>query len=172
MDSAHLSKRELLAITDPVDFVGTVIDSIWAKPWPPDDRSEAYCEFFLALPKEQRVIWSTWLVQGEVQNGGFSQYFANSPGDCFIEEARTGFTDIGAHDLEAMFEVVLAYFRRNRARIDAAGSWDEYAKVMGYVAIEENLDRVTSRFLAQMDRFYEFRREYILRHLDVFCEAA
>jgi len=172
MESEPLSRSELIELTDPVDFVGTVIDWIWAKPWPSDDRSPAYQQYFLALPREQRVIWSTWLVQGEVANGGFGQYFPNIEGDCFIEEARTGFVELGAHDLAEMFESVLRYFRQNRALIDAAGSsYEAYSKILGYVAIEENLNKVTSRFLARMDDFYVLRRDYILRHIDAFCEV-
>jgi Domain of unknown function (DUF4375) len=172
MGSEPLSRSELTALADPVDFVGTVIDWIWAKPWPSDDRSPAYQQYFLALPKEQRVIWSTWCVQGEVANGGFGQYFPNIQGDSFIEEARQGFVELGARDLAEMFDSVLTYFRQNRARIDVAGdSYEEYSKIMGYVAIEENLNNVTSRFLARMDDFYVLRRDYILRHLGVFCQA-
>ena len=171
MKSPPLSRSELTALTDPVDFVGTVIDWIWAKPWPSDDRA-AYQQYFLGLPREQRVIWSTWRVQGEVANGGFGQYFPNIRFECFIDEARSGFVELGAHDLAEMFESVLSYFDRNRARIDAAGDcYEEYVKIMGYIAIEENLNRVTSRFLARMDDFYVLRRDYILRHLDAFCEA-
>jgi hypothetical protein len=163
----------LIAVTDPVDLVGAVIDWIWAKPWPADDRSPAYRQYFLALPKEQRDIWSTWCVQTEVANGGFGQYFPNTHGDCFIEEARKGFVELGAHDLAEMFESVLAYFRENRAGINAAGdSYEKYSKIMGYVAIEENLNHVTRRFLDRMNDFYVLRRDYILRHLDSFCEAA
>lgn len=112
--------------------------------------------------------------QGEVANGGFGQFFANIQGDCFIEEARNGFVELGAHDLAEMFESVLAYFRQNRARIDAAG--DSYhtrntRRSCGMSRVEENLNNVTSRFLARMDDFYVLRRDYILRHLDVFCDA-
>jgi hypothetical protein len=172
MRSEPLSRSHLTVLTDPEDFVGTVIDWIWAKPWPANDRSPEYQQYFLALPREHRVIWSTWRVQGEVANGGFGQYFPNIRGDCFIEEARKGFVELGAHDLAQMFDSVLAYFQQNRARIDAADdSYKEYSKIMGYVAIEENLNNVTSRFLNRMDEFYVLRRDYILGHLDAFCDV-
>lgn len=160
---------EELDLTDPVEFVGVVIDLIWAKPWPDDDL-EAYWKFFLALPREQRVIWSTWRVQGEVANGGFGQYFANIQGDCFVEEARTGFVELGANDLAEMFETVLAYFRQNGHAIEAAASDEEYAQIMGYVAIEQRLDNITRRFLRRMDDFYLLRRQYIEDHWDAFCD--
>lgn len=165
-----LSKSELLAIEDTIDFVGTVIDSIWAKEWPPDMKTEAYRDFFLGLPKEQRVIWATWRLQAEVSNGGFGGYFANLEDNVFVEETIDGLRILGANELAAIFHSVLGYFDAHRDQIQQASDWDQYAEVMGYNAIEQNLDRATSRFLHGKDEFYAVRRRYILQHLDVFCD--
>ena len=80
-DDTGLSRSELIAIEDNVDFVGTVIDAIWELPWPGEQGSDEYVAFFKALPPEKRLIWATWRLQGEVDNGGFGQYFTNIEDD-------------------------------------------------------------------------------------------
>jgi hypothetical protein len=165
-----LSKQELLAINDDIEFVGRVIDHIWALPWPNNPRSAEYVQFFKSLPKEQRVIWSTWRVQAEIQNGGFGGYFANLEDDCFVAEALNGFRILGAHEMLAMFESLLDYFDVHKSEIRRAKDWHEYAKIMGHVAVEDNLNNVCSRFLERIADFYSLRRDYITANLDVFCD--
>jgi len=47
------------------------------------------------LTDGQKAIYSTWLVEGEVNNGGFNQFYFNSSGS-FAEMAVNGFEVIGA----------------------------------------------------------------------------
>ncbi len=42
-----------------------------------------------------QYIYAVWLLEGEINNGGFNQYFYNSSG-LFAEEAYTGCINIGA----------------------------------------------------------------------------
>jgi len=52
---------------------------------------------FLAMPLGIQALYSTWLVDGEVNNGGFNQYFWNSSG-AFADLAVVGFDYFGAHE--------------------------------------------------------------------------
>lgn len=42
-----------------------------------------------------RAVYSTWILEGEVNNGGFNQFFWNSSGD-YAAEAQAGFDLMGA----------------------------------------------------------------------------
>src|SRR5579872_5516915 len=52
---------------------------------------------FLILSKGQQMFYSTWWLESEVNNGGFSQYFWNSASS-FAKEAYYGYLSIGATD--------------------------------------------------------------------------
>jgi hypothetical protein len=43
------------------------------------------------------MLWATQLVDNEVNNGGFNQFFFNASGN-FVDEAIEGFRLIGAHE--------------------------------------------------------------------------
>lgn len=168
-ERAGLSRSELLAIEDDVDFVGAVIDDIWAMPWPEDHGSSAYVAFFKSLTPENRLIWATWRLQAEVDNGGFGQYFTNIEDDCYIEEALDGLTTLGASEHRDMLEQVIKYRDEHADEIAKAKDWDEYVKIMGVVPLDRALDNISFRFINKNSELYALRRKYILQHLDVFA---
>ncbi len=165
-----ISKHELLAVDDDVEFVGGVIDQIWMLPWPKDYGSAEYVEYFQSLPKELRVIWSTWEVQRLVKNGGFGGYFANLIANCYVDEARDGFRSLGVDEMLVMFESVLDYFNAHAQAIHAAKDWEEFSKIMGFGAIENHLPGITFNFVAGFGDFYAVRRRYITSNIDTFCD--
>lgn len=59
-----------------------------------NDWKNAYTKV-KALPKGFQHIYSLWVLEGEVNNGGFNQYFFNSSGQ-FVDEAYDGCIAIGA----------------------------------------------------------------------------
>ena len=167
-ESDRLSRSELLAIEDDVDFVGAVIDEIWALPWPEDQ--DEYVAYFKALPHPQRVIWATWVLQAEVDNGGFGQYFANIDHDCFIDEAIDGLTALGATDHREILEKVTAYRREHADEIGPSPTFDQYHEIMGVAALDRAFgENIGFRFINKNDELYALRRKYIMQHLDVFA---
>lgn len=164
-----LSRSELLAMQNDVDFVGTVIDDIWAMPWPEDQESDEYVAFFKSLSPKKRLIWSTWRLQGEVDNGGFGQYFTNIEDDCYIGEALDGLTTLGATEHRNMLEQVIKYRDEHAEEIANAKDWNEYAKVMGVVPLNQALDNISFRFINKNPELYAMRRKYIMDHIDVFA---
>ena len=59
-------------------------------------NEEEYLLSLRALPEPHRSLWSTWIVQCEVENGGFAQYFWNIEADGFYDGAESGFTALAA----------------------------------------------------------------------------
>lgn len=55
----------------------------------------------LSLPKGFQVVYATWWVEAEVNNGGFNQYFWNPSGE-FQNEALAGYKLIGALEHEKL----------------------------------------------------------------------
>lgn len=169
IEDSGLSRSNLLTIEDDVDFVGTVIDDIWRMSWPGEQGSDEYVAFFKSLPSEKRLIWATWRLQGEVDNGGFGQYFTNIEDDCYVEEALAGFTTLGATEHRQMLQQVIEYREEHADEIAKAREWDDYVKIMGVVPLNEALDNVTFRFINRNPELYALRRKYIMGHLDVFA---
>lgn len=164
-----LSRSELLEIEHDVDFVGAVIDDIWAMSWSDEQGSDEYVAFFKSLPPEKRLIWATWRLQGEVDNGGFGQYFANIEDECYIDEALDGLTTLGASEHRKMLEQVIQYRDEHADEIAKAKNWNEYAKIMGVVPLNQALDNITFRFINKDSQLYAMRRNYIMQHLDAFA---
>ena len=52
-------------------------------------------EIISSLPDGLIMLYSTWIFEAEVNNGGFNQYFYNSSNQ-FVEEAYQGLLEIGA----------------------------------------------------------------------------
>jgi len=59
-----------------------------------DKREER--EIVQALTPGQRAIYVTWIVEGEVNNGGFNQFYFNSSGQ-LADMSEEAFKTIGAH---------------------------------------------------------------------------
>ncbi len=84
--------EEVMNGIDDEDLVMAVMDCIDYKM--PTNYKRIY-KTIMGLPKGFQVIYTTWCVEAEVNNGGFNQYFFNSSGQ-FAIEAIDGFEEIGA----------------------------------------------------------------------------
>ena len=68
------------------------------------EREEA---ILAALSPGQQMVHATWLVEAEVNNGGFNQFFYNSSG-AFADEALAGFRLLELSEYEALLERAIA----------------------------------------------------------------
>jgi len=66
--------------------------------------------------KGLQMVWATQLVDDEVNNGGFNQYFFNSSGQ-FAMEAIEGFELIGAHERAALVSRAVDQLFRDAPRL-------------------------------------------------------
>ena len=86
-----------------VDELVRVVDAV------PSDEQPA---FVRSLSPGLRMVWGVFLVDGEVSNGGFNQFFWNGSGE-YVQEAREGFRLIGAHPQVALLDEAVARFERH-----------------------------------------------------------
>jgi hypothetical protein len=80
------------------------------------DRGREY-EVVLALPAGYRVVYSTWVLEAEVSNGGFLQYFYNSRCE-FIDEALEGLERLEAGDHLSVFEEAVVRITEEVGRLE------------------------------------------------------
>ena len=70
-----------------------------------------------SLGEEDRELLAIWLVDSEVNNGGFDQFYWNSAGD-LAKEAIEGFATIGAEERAEIVEAANSHFPGQRPSED------------------------------------------------------
>jgi len=122
-------------------------------------------ELVTALPAPIQDVYTTWVLENEVENGGFNQYFWNSSGQ-FAEEVSAGLDRMEAH---AHADIV----RNAMNTILAAGeAWGKFRRTGTLEAFSGSYDEST---LAELDRAFEeagplspLRIRYIRRRPSAF----
>ena len=69
------------------------------------------------LSKGQQAFFSTWIIEGEVNNGGFNQFYFNSSGQ-YAEMAESGFMTIGAEKFSELTKRANKIYFENKKRLD------------------------------------------------------
>jgi hypothetical protein len=139
-----------------LDYVGTKIDR----------RYEAEKAIVSRLSLGFMVVYATWGVEAEVNNGGFNQYFWNSAG-MFADEAVAGYRAIGASSHADLLARAIKVERAERTRVEAF-------KARG--TLQAFSDSYESNPLNDLDRqFYELcedpsalRTVFIRNHPELF----
>lgn len=123
-------------------------------------RKDEEYEIVSGLSAGFRMVYTTWWLEAEVNNGGFNQYFWNSAGR-FAKEALAGFERLGATEHAALVAEAIAIEAEER-------SAQQKHKDAGTVeAFSESYE--TSRLGALDERFYalslgDLRVRYIQSH--------
>jgi len=78
------------------------------------DNSDGEYKIVTGLSKGLQIIYSTWLVEEEVDNGGFNQYFWNSSGQ-YQKEALEGFKLLGAKEHAGLMDEAIAIYNQEAA---------------------------------------------------------
>jgi Domain of unknown function (DUF4375) len=73
-------------------------------------------EIVRSLPSGVMAVYTTWLVDAEVNNGGFNQYFFNPAGQ-FAGDALAGYELLGAEPYAAVMRSAIATFEADRDRL-------------------------------------------------------
>ena len=156
---------EILQATPDADLEQTVLDYIFHQ----IDRSgEDAAVVVPALPEGLQMVYATWLVESEVSNGGFPQYFWNSSGE-FAVEALYGYRMLGAQRHAATLETALATYIRERPQLErfrGGGTAEDFAAWAAYSA----LGTLDWQFwsLATAEDPHALRISYIRAHPDEF----
>jgi hypothetical protein len=94
-----LDRATLESIKDS-ELEQAIIDYIFVKI---GDNFDKEYEIVNALSEGFKAVYTTWVVEAEVNNGGFNQYFWNSSGQ-FAMEAIAGFKELSALQHASLME--------------------------------------------------------------------
>src|SRR5690349_23992086 len=104
-----------------------------------------------ALPPAVRAIYTTWLVDAEVNAGGFHQYFFNSSGQ-YAGDALAGYELLGADEYATVMRAAIATFEIDRHRLGPLESEDPERDAES--PVHEALREIDQRYYALGDRIY------------------
>jgi hypothetical protein len=129
-----------------------------------NDRFHDELEIVRGLSRGYRMLYSTWLLETEVNNGGFNQFFWN-PSGRFAAEALDGCRLLGGTELAALLEQAIAIHEKERP------TQRKYAEEGTLEAFSESYETTTLTSLDE--RFFALslsplRIRYIRAHPDEF----
>ena len=123
------------------------------------------CEYgddFEKLNEHERVFFVTQILEQEVNNGGFSQFFYNSSGD-FSNELVNAFTKIGALKTAEICKKALAVFNDN-----VPTDREEREELLYKLDCDEVLSEYDDEFFEYEDNLEELNYTYIMEHRSFF----
>lgn len=115
---------------------------------------------FAGLSYADQVFHCIWMLEAELNNGGFSQYMFNSYGDHALATVNA-LREVGANGLAAVCESFFALLPGGTPAADQDSRQDqidEVAERMGEDAFEEACSKLEAEFYAGED---ELRRQLV-----------
>jgi len=116
------------------------------------DDWEREPEVVRGLPPGVRAVYTTWLVDAEVNNGGFNQFFFNPSGQ-YAGDALAGFELLGAEDYAAVMRAAIATYETERERLAPfyeAHTLESFSESYQHTVLGE----IDQRYYALGDRIY------------------
>jgi hypothetical protein len=122
---------------------------------------------FRRLSKPQKVYYCVWLLNAEVRNGGFAQYFVNSSGN-LARLARKALAVLGAVHTEEILRRAMSCFGQD----GPSGDHDERHEQLAVVYDRERagLDRLDDEFYEDRDGLDGLLLAFARRHSKHFVE--
>ncbi len=114
------------------------------------------------LNEHERVFFVTQLLEGEVNNGGFSQFFYNSSGNS-SNEIVDSFTKIGALKIAKICEKAVSVFGGH-----IPNDRDEREDLLDSLDCDDILDECDDAFYKYPDDLEKLTITYITNHADYF----
>ena len=118
-----------------------------------------------ALPAGVRAIYTTWLVDAEVNAGGFHQYFFNSSGQ-YAGDALAGYELLGAEEYAAIMRSAIATYEIDREQLESVEAEDP--ETFADSAVHGALREVDQRYYALGDRIYHTWAVFVVDRPDAF----
>lgn len=112
------------------------------------------------------VVYSTWILEAEVNNGGFNQFFWNNSKQ-YAEDAKSGFKKIGDSAISKIVEEAIVVSKRDEEKVDALkkkGTWEAFSdsyEITGF-------DKLDSQFIENSERVSSLRIKFIRSHPEMF----
>lgn len=169
-----LTNNELKAVPDG-HIVQKVIDSVLAYIGELNSDEDDY-ELVRQTPKSAQFFWAMRLLESEVNNGGFEQYFWNS--SCTLADvAREAYRVIGAEKYSEFLQratTIVGNKSWQERRREFNSDWRSYKR-----ASPPTLDALDDEFYAAKsgdpdsggmdDDLYQLKVDYIRRNADSLC---
>ena len=150
-----LEMEEILAMENDHEFV----QQIWYRV----GEKCGYGEDLSVLSSSERIFFVTLLLEAEVNNGGFSQYFFNSSGD-YANEVAAAYEEIGAVKTAEICRKACSLFGEEVPR-----DWElRQTLLMLHDEYEPVLNECDSAFYAYEEDLASLTRDYVLNHLEDF----
>jgi hypothetical protein len=118
------------------------------------------------LPPGTRAIYTTWLVDTEVNNGGFNQFFFNPSGK-FAGLALAGYELLGAEEYAGVMRAAIATFESERetlARYYAAETLEAFSESYRHTSLGE----IDQRYYSLGDHIYNVWAVFAKTRTDLF----
>lgn len=120
---------------------------------------------FDSLSRRQKVFHHIWMLEGELNNGGFSQYMFNSSGDRGLA-AVEALREVGAHSMASICERFFALLAEGSPASDQdtrQAQLDASAERMGEDAFDDACTALEEEFYAGEDTLRRLLLDYFLR---------
>ena len=120
------------------------------------------------LSKGQQAFFSTWIIEGEVNNGGFNQFYFNSSGQ-YSKMAEIGFKTIGAEKFSELTKRANKVFFENKERLEEFddGTMESFSE-----SYKDNpLNDLDTEFykLYESEKIGDLRIKYIRENINEFA---
>ena len=122
-------------------------------------------ETLRAMPAGVQAIYTTWLVDAEVNNGGFNQFFFNPSGQ-YAGDALVGYELLGAEDYAAVMRAAIAIREIERERM-APFYEAETVEALSESYAHTELEDADQRYYALGDRIYDLWAQLVRERPDL-----
>ena len=130
-----------------------------------DLDDEARTRAIVGLPPGTRAIYSTWILDGEVNNGGFNQFFYNSAH--FAGMALAGYELMGAEEYAEIMRAAIATYESERGILEryyAAKTLEAFSESNRHTALGE----IDQRYYSLGDHIYNIWAVFVKTRPDLF----
>ena len=156
---------DALATPDPI---GTIAGWHHAALFDPGDDEAVHLE---RLSPESRLVFLVSMVLGDVNNGGFSEFFFNSSGD-HCTEIVAALTVIGATEGRALLSEAMACFPGATPSPNRFTRQEQLEALEDRPTFEDAFEKLDERFFADAGRIEERLLAFVRAHPDAFILRA
>lgn len=156
---------ELIDATPDNELMQIVFDNLTTKPFAVSEYATV-----MSWNKSRQAIYMIWVLEGEVNNGGYNQFYSNSSGQ-FYKHLPDALKLVGANQFAALTEKANATYEKEYEKITRHqdGTTEGFGK-----SYEDNpLNEFDTEFYAlyQTEDIQKIQIEFIREHKSEFVDA-
>jgi len=122
---------------------------------------------FDGLRDAEKVFVCVWVLKGQVDNGGFDQFFFNSSGEYSVE-AVSAFEKIGATKIAEIIQQANGMFKNGQPPKNWEYRQEELSKMPE--SAEKELGRLTDEFYKCTEDVDKLLYQFVLKHREEFLD--